>query len=301
MQKKTLGKTKLMVSRLGIGLAEIGSRLTIAEEERAAEVLNAALDAEINFLDTAACYGTSEELIGRTISKRRGEFILSTKAGHAVDDEADQSWTYQTIRNSIERSLRRMQTDYIDIVHLHSCDVDILEKGEAIRALQDARQAGTTRFIGYSGDNEAAGWAVASGIFDTLQTSFNLVDQKARLGLLSQAHEKGMGVIVKRPVANGAWGAGQSPSAYASEYFRRYKVMIQDSPPPDWSESPILLALGFVYAHDEVDTAIVGTSSPPHLQKNIQWVEHKLPLNQPWVEWLHQRFDEVGKSWPQKG
>ena len=302
MQKRKLGKTGLMVSRLGVGLSEIGSQLTISEESRAAEVLNVALDNEINFLDTAACYGISEELIGRTISNRRKEFFLSTKAGHAVGDNAGQSWTYQTVQDSIDRSLRRMKTEHIDIVHLHSCDVDTLQKGDVIQALQDAKQAGKTRFIGYSGDNDSAMWAVKSGFFDTLQTSFNIVDQKARVGLLKQAREKGMGIIVKRPIANAVWGADQSPSAYASEYFRRYKVMIQKGSQPDGrQEHPIMLALGFVLAHDEADTAIVGTSSPQHMLKNIDWVEHQLPVDQQWIEWLHRRFEEVGKDWPQKG
>ena len=66
---------------------------------------------------------------------------------------------------SIDRSLRRLKTDRVDIVQLHSCGVDVLEKGEVIRALEDAREAGKTRFISYSGDNEAAAWAVGSGIF----------------------------------------------------------------------------------------------------------------------------------------
>ena len=100
-----------------------------------------------------------------------------------------------------------------------------MERGEVIQALQQAQQEGKTRYIGYSGDNDAAEWAVESGLFDTLQTSFNLVDQKARFGLFDKAKAQGVGIITKRPIANGAWGAEASPSAYADPYFERAQEM----------------------------------------------------------------------------
>lgn len=301
MDRRKLGSTDLMVSRLGVGLSEIGRELSQDEESRASKLLNAALDSGINFLDTAACYGNSEELVGRTISNRRDEFVLSTKAGHVAGNYSGKPWTAETVRDSIDRSLRRMQTDYLDIVHLHSCNVIVLKQGEVIQALQDARQAGKTRYIGYSGDNEAAEWAVESGVFDTLQTSFNLVDQKARKGLLSEASEKGMGIIIKRPIANAAWGAEESPSSYAHEYYRRYKVMAENGSISAAPDNPILLALGFVLAHDAVDTAIVGTSNPQHMKDNIRMMENRLPIDPLVIEELHQRFDEVATDWSQQG
>ena len=144
MQKRILGKTGLEVSRLGVGLSEIGYHLTFAEEERASQVLNTALDAGINFLDTSACYNISEELIGRTIAHRRDEYVLATKCGHVTGDYQGEDWTAQTVTDSIDRSLIRMKTDHLDIVQLHSCDVGVLEKGDVIEALQAARDAGKT-------------------------------------------------------------------------------------------------------------------------------------------------------------
>ena len=108
MEVATLGKTGFKVSRLGAGLAEIGM---LSDVLAAGQLLNAALDGGINFLDTAACYGNSEEWIGRTISHRRGEFILATKAGHVTGGYEGQEWTAQTILDSIERSLARMKID----------------------------------------------------------------------------------------------------------------------------------------------------------------------------------------------
>jgi aryl-alcohol dehydrogenase-like predicted oxidoreductase len=299
MQTSTLGRTDLEVSRLGAGLAEIGLQLTLADEAQAAEVLSAALDGGICFLDTSACYGISEELIGRTIAHRREEYVLATKCGHVAGGYEGQEWSAQTIRDSIDRSLVRLRTEYLDLVQLHSCGVDILDRGEAIQALLDAKHTGKTRYVGYSGDNEAAQWAIESDVFDTLQTSFNLVDQRARTHLFTQAKARGLGIIVKRPIANGAWGAPRSPSEYADEYFRRAQVMTQTGHVPGVPEHRILLALGFVLAHGEVDTAIVGTRNPEHMRANIEWVETELPIAAAAVEELHRRFDQVGQQWAQ--
>jgi hypothetical protein len=300
MEYRQLGKTDLEVSRLGAGLSEIGYRLTLNEEATASRVLNAALDAGINFLDTAACYLISEELIGRTIAHRRPEYILATKCGHVAGGYDGQPWTGQTVTDSIDRSLRRMRTDYLDLVQLHSCDVDVLERGEVIEALQAAQRAGKTRYIGYSGDNEAAAWAVNSGLFDTLQTSFNLTDQWARLHLFPQARERGMGIIIKRPIANAAWGASSSPSPYADEYFRRAQIMAGDGPLENAPANRIVLALGFTLAHPEVDTAIVGTHNPAHMRENIRILEEELPIDPVVVAELHRRFERHGQHWRQE-
>ncbi len=224
MDTRLLGRTGLPVSRLGVGLAEIGG-LDLAEARQAAEVLNLALDSGVTFFDTSACYDNSEALIGKTMGHRRAEFVLATKAGHVVGGYQGEEWTAQTVLDSIDRSLMRLRTDYLDLVQLHSCDVEVLKKGEVILALQEAQRAGKTRFIGYSGDNEGALWAVKSGLFDTLQTSYNLVDQGARRDLFEIAEAGDMGIIVKRPIANGAWGAATSPSLYADGYFRRAEMM----------------------------------------------------------------------------
>ena len=156
------------------------------------------------------------------------------------------------------------------------------------------------RFIGYSGDNEAGRWAVDSGLFDTLQTSFNLVEQHARTKLFSQAKAQEMGIIIKRPIANGAWGSTKSPSEYAAEYFRRAQLMLEEGAIPESPDNRILLALGFTFAHPEVDTAIVGTQNPVHMKSNIDMVENQLPIALTAVEALHQRFDRLGQEWYQR-
>ena len=301
MEKKTLGRTGIEVTRLGLGLAEISRQEQRGRETAdAAHVLNLALDIGINFLDTAPCYASTEELLGSAVSHRRDEFFLASKCGHAVDTDAEE-WTAELIAESVDRSLRRLNTDYLDILQLHSCKLDVLKRGEVIQAVSNARDQGKTRFIGYSGDNEAALWAAASGIFDTLQTSFNLVDQSARRGLLAAARAAEMGVIIKRPVANGAWGRADSPYSYADEYFRRAQIMRETGPIQGEPEDPILLAFGFLFAHDEVDTAIAGTHNPAHLRANVEMLEDDLRVSDETVEELYRRFDAVGRDWPGMG
>ncbi|PYK29839.1 MAG: aldo/keto reductase, partial [Verrucomicrobia bacterium] len=138
MEKRRLGKTDMDVSVIGFGGSEIGyenaSRGTVAA------LLNSALDAGLNVIDTAECYHDSEELIGQAVSDRRKEFYLFTKCGHPHGIGEHANWSKDSILESIQRSLKRLKTDKIDIVQLHSCSEAELRKGEAIEALQTARE-----------------------------------------------------------------------------------------------------------------------------------------------------------------
>jgi aryl-alcohol dehydrogenase-like predicted oxidoreductase len=199
-------------------------------------------------LDTGACYGNSEELIGRTIAYRRAEVVLTTKAGHTADAYDGDEWTADTITDSIEHSLRRMATDRVVLVQLHSREVEVLEWGEVIQSLVRANEVDKVRFIGCSGDNEAAQWAVESGQFDTLQTSVSLVDQWARRRTLQQAKAEAMGIIAKHPIANGVWCSQGGSGSHPHEYARRAQAMARMGPIRGEPEDPILLALGFTLA-----------------------------------------------------
>ena len=304
MEKVAFGDTGLQVSRLGVGLAEIGQELELSDVDIVVSLINRALDSGINFLDTSACYNISEELLGRTVSSRRSEYVLATKAGHVTGGYEGEEWTYETISDSIDRSLRRMRTDHVDLVQLHTCTVDVLEKGDAIRALQDARDAGKTRFIGYSGDNDAAHWAVDSGLFDTLQTSFNIVDQTPRTtGLLEKADSTGLGIIVKRPVANSVWHAirtgrrREDLRPYSHIYYDRAVQVAEAGEIPGEPEDPMLTSFGFTLAHPQVDVVIAGTKNPDHLSDNVQLVNDALPIDPGVVAEFQRRFDELGDDW----
>jgi aryl-alcohol dehydrogenase-like predicted oxidoreductase len=291
MEKRRLGKTDMDVSVLGFGGAEIGYEK--ASRETVADLLNSALDAGLNVIDTAECYYGSEELIGDTVSDRRNDFYLFTKCGHPHGMESGANWSKDSILKSIERSLQRLKTDRIDIVQLHSCSESELRKGEVIEALQTARSKGHIRYIGYSGDSRAAHFAVECGAFDTLQTSINIADQEAIELTLPLAREKKMGVIAKRPIANFAWKTGHRPmDSYHHEYWERLRKLNYDFLNGYNQEQTIAIALRFTLSIPGVHTAIVGTSKPERWQENAQLIEAG-PLNEQEFQSIRHRWEEV--------
>ena len=296
MEYRNLGKTDLKVSRLGIGLVKIVNIEMLTQLHKSDLLLNTALDSGINFLDTAACYGNSEEVIGKTVSHRRNEYILASKAGHSVEEQNGEPWTAKTIINSVERSLKRMNTEYLDLLQLHTCDVQTLAKGEVIDVLQRLKTSGKTRFIGYSGDEEAAKWAVKSNIFDTLQTSLNLVDQHS-LKYIDTAHKNDMGVIIKRPIANAKWDSKVTKNDAPNSYGNRAKQMQTLGPIIDAPSNYQELALGFVLSNPDADTVIVGTGNIEHLNENIKLADSKLELKKSTMEDIIQRFDKFDDMW----
>ena len=279
------------VTVLGFGGAEIG--FEEATDETVADLLNGALDAGLNVIDTAECYRGSEEMIGRAVSNRRGEFYLFTKCGHPHGAESGANWSRDSILDSIQRSLKRLKTDKIDIVQLHSCSEAELRKGEAIGALQTARERGYTRYIGYSGDGRAAHYAVESGEFDTLQTSISIADQESIDLSVPPAREKQMGVIAKRPIANAAWKTGHKPiDSYQHEYWERLRKLNYDFLHHSDLETTIAIALRFTLSVPGVHTAIVGTSKPERWKQNAKFLEEG-PLPEEEFKAIRARWEDV--------
>ena len=303
------GSTNERVSRLGIGLAEIGFELGESGYSQVNKLLNFALDNGINFLDTAASYNESEKLIGEAVNDRRNEFFLATKAGTGSTNSSDSEWNYKKIKNSIENSLKNLKTDYIDLVQLHSCDVHILQKGDVVRALQDTQVEGKTRFIGYSGDNMAAKWAVNSNIFDTLQTSYNIADQRARTkNILKDANIKNLGIIAKRPIANGSlsgvinknenW-SGTYNDSYGRPYFDRLKILC-DSLDMNLSDiDPIELSMAFSLYRTEINVLIIGSKNIKHVESNIDFVERNVSKYDELIRKFENSFEINDKDWLQ--
>ena len=285
MEKRTFGDTGLEVSVLGFGGAEIGfEKASDADVDR---LLHAAIDAGLNVIDTAECYEDSEEKIGRAVSGRRDDFLLFTKCGHASGLEGE-DWNPKMLAQSIDRSLQRLQTDRLDLIQLHTCDRATLEKGEAIEVLRKAKEGGKARFIGYSGDNEGAKWAVESGIFDALQTSLNVADQAALVNV-ETAVQRGMGVIAKRPIANAAWVSEPAADAYSRAYWERLQKLA-------YLDLDASLALRWTLAQP-VHVAIVGTKNPARWNQNAAMLDAgPLPIEA--VEAIAARWKAVaGEDW----
>ncbi len=283
------------VSVLGFGGAEIGFDNS-QTQENVNELLNAALDAGLNVIDTAAAYNTSEKFIGNAVSKRRKEFYLLTKCG-ALDNFTRSDWSKKGILETIEQSLRNLKTDYLDIAQLHSCDSEILRRGEAIEGLQRAQEKGYTRYIGYSGDREEAKYAIEMNVFDSFQTSVNIADQTPIDGNVKLAAEKGLGVIAKRPIANAAWRDSVKPeNSYLHEYWERLQKLKFDFLDKSLEES-IAQALRFTMSIPGVDTMIVGTTKPNRWQENAKYVAEGALSNEEY-EAIRDRWREVAdESW----
>ncbi len=293
VEKRKLGKTGMEVSSLGFGGSEIGYQEIFARVVN--KLLNSALDGGLNLIDTAECYEGSEELIGKAVSSRRQEYYLFTKCGHprgwGLDD-----WRPSSLLKSIERSVRRLKTDCVDLVQLHSCTETELRKGEVIEALVQARERGLTRHIGYSGDGQAALYAIECGQFETLQTSVSIAEQEALDLTLPLARERNIGVIAKRPIANAAWKSGKRRPAdsYADTYWERLQKLKYDFLKRGLKES-VSIALRFTLSVPGVHTAIVGTTKPGRFGENAAALEAG-PLPNELLKQINARWREYANS-----
>jgi aryl-alcohol dehydrogenase-like predicted oxidoreductase len=293
MEKRQFGKTDMQISVLGFGGAEIG--FEGATEETVERLLKSALDAGLNVIDTGECYQGSEELIGKAVSDRRADYYLFTKCGHPRG-VGSEDWSPSSLLESIERSLRRLKTERLDLIQFHSCSESVLRKGDAIAALQTAREKGYARYLGYSGDSIAAKYAVECGAFDALQTSINIADQEAIELTLPLAREKQMGVIAKRPIANAAWKENHKPiESYHHAYWDRLNKLHYEFIRHLPLEESIAHALRFTLSVPGVHTAIVGTTKPERWLENAKVVEAGL-LSEPEFSAIRERWEEIAPA-----
>ena len=287
IEKRPYGETGLHVSALGLGAGQLGDpRLSEAE---AAALLAATVDAGINLIDSAPSYGLSEQRIGRYLSSRRAEIVLSTKFGYGV--EGIENWTGPCITAGIEQALRILRTDRIDIAHLHSCPRETLERGDVVDALERAKRDGKIRAMAYSGENEDLAFAVAMQRFDGFMASLNICDQRVITDTLPNLG--GRGFIAKRPSANHPWRFQQQPVGdYCEAYWLRWRAMQLSSHGLEWGE----LAIRFAMSIPGVASSIVGTASAKHLRQNIGWADAG-PLDAAIVRELQAAFTTHDEQW----
>ena len=277
--RRPFGRTGLSVSPLGFGGAPIGVLAT--ERDEASKVLTTLLDHGVNVIDTAACYHGSEAMIGDTIATRRDDFVLISKCGHVTGDAEGEPWTAETITASIDRSLERMKTDFIDVMLLHSCELAVLQQGDVIDAVVRARDAGKIRHAGYSGDHDALAWAVRQPAIAVVQTSVSFCDQRNLAHGVSIGRAHDCGVIAKRPLANCPWKGDtqyERYQSYAEPYQQRFAAMnldinaLRDATGIDASDDALWaeVALRFTMFAPGVDVAIVGTTRADHVASNLK-------------------------------
>lgn len=292
LKPRPFGNTGLSVSALGFGAGHIGDP---AQPEKDIEkLLHAVVDHGITLIDTARSYGLSEKRIGTYLFGRRGEVVLSTKLGYGIPGTED--WTGPCITAGVEAALQLLRTDYLDIVHLHSCPLEVLQRVDILRALQDAVSAGKIRVPAYSGDNEALEYAVDTGVFRSIQTSVNICDQRAIDTTVARADARDMGVIAKRPAANAPWRFTERPVGHYGEMYwvrlKEMKIDVGRLPMPE-------VALRFAAYAPGVDSCLIGTSNLKHLKEDLAAVA-KGPLPEEFVKHIRTAFHREDRGWKQE-
>jgi aryl-alcohol dehydrogenase-like predicted oxidoreductase len=266
MEHRTLGRTGLSVTQLGFGAMELrGPRLT--SDDDAARILNAVLDSGINFIDTANCYGRSEELIGKFIGSRRNDYYLSTKCGAFRQEvngqiQASHVFTRENLLRNIDESLGRLKTDHVDILQLHNPSVEVVEENGIVDVLREIQQSGKTRFISISTTLPHLPGFLEMNCFDTFQIPYSALE-RAHEDWITRVAEAGSGVIVRG-------GVGKAEVTNEAVTGPRGDI---------WSAANMEELLGgmtrmefqlrFTLSHPHCDTTIVGTLIPKHLKENL--------------------------------
>ena len=277
MNYRRLGRTNLQVSEISLGTVELGMDYGIPvqgekrqpSEAEAARTLDCALDLGVNLIDTAQAYGNSEAIIGRALKSRRDEYILATK----ISGLSWEGYTGRELRERVEvsitESLRTLQTDTIDLLYIHNATPELIQCGEIVEIMQQAREAGYARFIGTTTYGEAAPLAVLEdGRFDCVQVAYNLLDRQFEERVLPLAKANDIGVVIRSVLLKGALTYRY---AHLPEELRELRTAVnevnslcntQDSNLPE-------LAYRFVLSQPAVSTALVGTGRVHELEEIV--------------------------------
>lgn len=254
IQKKALGSTGIVVSRIGLGTVKFGRNqgvhyptgFELPSDEAILTLLDCARELGINFLDTAPAYGTSEERLGKLLKGQRDQWILGTKVGEEfVQGVSQYDFSKATIQRSVERSLKRLGTDYLDMVLIHSNGEDkkIIEEHDVFTVLNDLKQKGQIRAFGMS-TKTVEGGVMAVEQSDVVMVMHNPVnDGEQPVIACAQALHKG--ILIKKALASGH---------------------LQKLP----GEDPVASALQFIFQEPGVTSVILGTLSTAHLRHNVQ-------------------------------
>jgi predicted aldo/keto reductase-like oxidoreductase len=273
VQKRILGKTGWKISIIGFGAI----KLPLLSQKECDVLLNRAIDGGINFVDTADCYGDSEEKIGRALGQRRKECYLSTKI-----DERDANG----VREKLERCLHRLKTDWIDLVLFHDvrgAEYDRLFDSGGLETLEKAKKQGKIREIGISihGSVPMMRRAIDSGAFAALMIAYSAFDEdRLAADLLPMAHEKEVGLIAMKPLAGGR---------LADQCLNRCRGFIR-------GESLAQISLRYVLSNAHITNAIPGMMELRELDENLQVGREPKGLEAEQIRELMKIVGEAGKG-----
>lgn len=281
MQKSVLGRTDIEVSEISFGTASIGlpygigvnSTSNMPTEQDSVDLLQEALDSGINFFDTALAYGKSEQIMGKVFKDRREEAVICTKPAHFYDSFSGQSLPCDNeikskLNNSLEQSLSRLQTDYIDIYMSHDGTEEVINNETVIDFYQQKKREGTIRATGVSvytlGQSLAA---INSGMWDVIQLQFNLMDQQ-QLQAIELAQKKGVGIVVRSALFKGILtdrGSNLHPELKPIQDHRQKCLKLLNGNKMTLSE----FATKFVLSCKGVSSVLVGIDKPEYLNRAL--------------------------------
>ncbi len=283
MQYRTLGRTGIKVSPYALGALALGTSIGNPDQDDSVRIIHRALDAGINFIDTADAYGESEVVVGEALKGRRDSVVLATKFGRPAGGDPNQQGTSRRwIMTAAENSLRRLQTDYIDLYQVHRPDPDT-DIEETLSALSDLIRSGKVRAIGASqtpasGIIEAQWTAELRGLerFRTEQPPYSILSRGIEREVLPIAQRYGMGILVWGPLAQGMLTGrirkGQQTDLRRAAIFkvfsdeRRLDAVEQIIALAREAGLPMThLAVAFAIAHPGVTSAIIG----PHTMEQL--------------------------------
>lgn len=252
MQLREIADTGIRVSPIGLGTVKLGrdqgvkypEQFTIPDDQQASSLLDHARDLGINLLDTAPAYGNSEIRLGSLMGSRRKDWVICTKVGEEF--EAGQSYYRfdgDHVRMSIDRSMQRLRTDYLDLVLVHSNGEDkhIIEHYGILDQLAELKRSGLIRGFGMS-TKTVEGGILAATHADCVMTTYNL-DHREESAVLDYCAEHGRGVLVKKALGSG----------HLSKEL----------------DDPVQANLRFIFAHPAVNSAVLGTINPHHMAQNV--------------------------------
>ena len=279
MQRRFLGNTGIAVSEIAFGGVEIGLPYGIGvkweedmlPEKDAVQLLLSALDSGLNFFDTARLYGVSENIMGKAFAGRRDEIVLCTKCRHFRDKEGNlpgDGELRKIIRQSLEESLKALQTDYIDLYMLHQGDMEILGRDVIAEEMQKLKTKGVARSIGVSTySSEESKKAIECGVWNVVQLPFNLMDQRQQ-SLFALAEESGVGIVVRSVLLKGLLsnrGTGLHPMlAPVEKHIQQYQGLLNGN-----VTSLPELAVKFALSFPQVSSVLVGMDKLDYLKQSL--------------------------------
>lgn len=253
-----LGSTGIHISQVGLGTVKLGRNqgvrypqpFDLPSDHEILDLLACAQELGINLLDTAPAYGISEERLGKLLKHRRNEWIICTKVGEEfANNESHFDFSPEATRRSIERSLKRLNTDVLDIVLVHSNGEDkkIIAEDSIFEVLAELKKSGLIRAFGMS-TKTIDGGMLAVDLSDVVMVTYNPINKEEQ-PVIAHAHKKKKGVLIKKALASG------------------HLQKISDT-------DPVLESMRFIFHEPGVHSVILGTLNQEHLRHNVRCVEN---------------------------